>query len=176
MEYISNFINSNSVCHTNSELNLLQVLCEETKAEVLRGTWGIVYCTKLSWNVFVEITEESYISAAVLQDLPLLADIHTGRRVIKPASLEIHHCRALRQFSAILLFFLSLFWSIECATVHLFQTQRCLRELTSCQTSVKKSCLSGTLLSVSAVLSQPSCLNGSLTSSGLLKNPQSQEQ
>lgn len=58
--YISNFINSNSVCHTKSELNLLQVQCEETKAEVLRGTWGIVYCTKLSWNVFVEITEESY--------------------------------------------------------------------------------------------------------------------
>lgn len=39
---------------------MLQVQCEEAKAEVLRGTWGIVYCTKLSWNVFVEITEESY--------------------------------------------------------------------------------------------------------------------
>lgn len=47
----------------------------------------------------------SCISAAVLQDLPLLADIHTGRWVIKQASLEIHHCRALRQISAILLLF-----------------------------------------------------------------------
>lgn len=104
----------------------------------------MVYCTILYWNVFVEIIKEPYISAAAPQGLLLPADLHTGRRVMKQASLEIHHCGEPRRFSPSLpptllsLFFLT-FWSIECATVHLVQTQHILHEFTSCQTSVPTS-------------------------------------
>lgn len=113
----------------------------------------MVYCTILYWNVFVEIIKEPYISAAAPQGLLLPADLHTGRRVMKQASLEIHHCGEPRRFSPSLpptllslffltfffSFFLSQFWSIECATVHLVQTQHILHEFTSCQTSVPTS-------------------------------------
>lgn len=76
----------------------------------------MVYCTILYWNVFVEIIKEPYISAAAPQGLLLPADLHTGRRVMKQASLEIHHCGEPRRFSPSLpptllsLFFLTFFF------------------------------------------------------------------
>lgn len=84
--------------------------------------------TVLYWNVFVEIIKEPYISAAAPQGLLLPADLHTGRRVMKQASLEIHHCGEPKCFSPSLLhtllflfqFFSSSlfqFWSVECAAV-----------------------------------------------------------
>lgn len=60
---------------------------------------GVVYCTILYWSVFVEIIKEPYISPAAPKGLLLPADLHTGRRVMKQASLEIHHCGEPRQFS-----------------------------------------------------------------------------
>lgn len=74
----------------------------ESEPEALRGPraeFTVQNCPGMClWKL-----PRSHISAAVLQDLPLLADIHTGRWVIKQASLEIHHCSALRQISATLL-------------------------------------------------------------------------
>lgn len=125
---------------------------------------GVVYCTILYWNVFVEIIKEPYISAAAPHGLLLPADLHTGRRVMKQASLEIHRFGEPRQFSPYLpptllslllsrvfffFSFLSHFWSVKCATVHLVQTQHSLRELTSCQTSVPASWLTAWLVGVS---------------------------
>lgn len=60
---------------------------------------GVVHCTILYWSVFVEIIKEPYISPAAPKGLLLPADLHTGRRVMKQASLEIHHCGEPRQFS-----------------------------------------------------------------------------
>lgn len=59
---------------------------------------GAAYCTTLYWNVFVEIIKEPYISAAAPQGLLLPADLNTGRRVMKQASLEIHHCGEPKRF------------------------------------------------------------------------------
>lgn len=114
----------------------------------------MVYSTVLYWSVFVEIIKEPYISAAAPQGLLLPADLHTGRRVMKQASLEIHHCGEPRRFSPsrpptlLSLFFLKFFFfffslpsfrSVECATAHLVQTQNILHKLSSCQPSVATS-------------------------------------
>ena len=100
----------------------------------------------------MEIIKEPYISAAAPQGLLLPADLHTGRRVMKQASLEIHRFGEPRRFSPslpptplsflisqVFFSFLSHFWSVKCATVPLVQTQHSLHELTSCQTSVPAS-------------------------------------
>lgn len=47
----------------------------------------------------MEIIKEPYISAAAPQGLLLPADLHTGRRVMKQASLEIHRFGEPRRFS-----------------------------------------------------------------------------
>lgn len=80
-------------------LVLDQSECAGSGAGRLGNSVGVVYCTTLYWNVFVEIIKEPYISAAAPQGLLLPADLHTGRRVMKQASLEIHHCGEQRRFT-----------------------------------------------------------------------------
>lgn len=82
--------------------------CAGSGAGRLGNSVGVVYCTTLYWNVFVEIIKEPYISAAAPQGLLLPADLHTGRRVMKQASLEIHHCGEQRRFTPSLLLLLLL--------------------------------------------------------------------
>lgn len=85
----------------------------ESEPEALRGPraeFTVQNCPGMClWKL-----PRCHISAAVLQDLPLLADIHTGRSVIKQASLEIHHCSALRQISATLLLLFFFFYFCLC--------------------------------------------------------------
>lgn len=106
------------------------------------STVGVVYCTILYWNVFVEIIKEPYISAAAPQGLLLLADLYTGRRVIKQASLEIHHCGEPRRFfpslppTLLSLFFLKCFFSLSLSlgfAKHLVKNST--HEFTFCQIS-----------------------------------------
>lgn len=103
---------------------------------------GAVYCTIRYWNVFVEIIKEPYISAAAPQGLLLPADLHPGRRVMKQASLEIHHCGEPRRFSPLLSLFLpllspfSLFFSFGLLNVlQYIGFKQSIHELTSCQES-----------------------------------------
>lgn len=61
-------------------------------------TWMCAVCGgSVLYNTVLECVcgdiKEPYISAGAPQGLLLPADLHTGRRVIKQASLEIHHCR-----------------------------------------------------------------------------------
>lgn len=76
----------------------IQIVCRDGTGRP-GSTVGVVDSAILYWNVFVEIIKEPYISAAAPQGLLLPADLHTGRRVMKQASLEIHHCGEPRRFS-----------------------------------------------------------------------------
>lgn len=124
---------------------------------------GVVHCTILYWSVFVEIIKEPYISPAAPKGLLLPADLHTGRRVMKQASLEIHHCGEPRQFSLSFpptpLFFCLLKFFFFLSHRALFcwtwcsasgsNTWELLRVL-----SQQYDCLTGSLLPVSFLLSQ----------------------
>lgn len=120
--------------------------------------------------MFVEIIKEPYISAAAPQGLLLPADLHTGRRVMKQASLEIHHCGEQRRFTPSLLlllplppplllspffflkflfFFLSRSFGLLNALYYSWvQTQHKPDELASCQTWAPTSWLRLSFLSV----------------------------
>lgn len=77
-------------------------VCRDRAPDGRGAVWRrctVLYCTVLWWNVFVDIIKEPYISAAAPQGLLLPADLHTGRWVMKQASLEIHHCEEPRRFS-----------------------------------------------------------------------------
>lgn len=91
------------LCTWQETLRWLQVTCGHgLQSRGVGRQWsgaGAVYRTILNWSVFVEIIKEPYISAWAPQGLVLPADLHAGRRVMKQAWLEIHHCGKPRRFS-----------------------------------------------------------------------------
>lgn len=136
---------------------------------------GVVYCTILYWNVFVEIIKEPYISAAAPHGLLLPADLHTGRRVMKQASLEIHRFGEPRQFSpslppTLLSLLLSrvFFFFLSCLTFGLLNALQyiwfkhsiaCVNSHLVRLLSRRHDWLLGSLQSVSASLSKPDLRN-----------------